>query len=216
MAALLGGLPLALGSGHRRRSCAGRSASPSSAACSSRRCSRSTRRRSSTSTWTRSRALVLRSRRAARRAGAEGAGVMNISAPFIRRPIATSLLAAAHPAGGRRRLHAAARSRRCRASTSRPSHVSAALPGASPETMAVRGGDAARAPLRPHRRRHRDDLDELARHRPASRCSSISTATSTPPRATCRRRSTPPAASCPPTCRRGPTTARSTRPTRRS
>ena len=39
----------------------------------------------------------------------------------------------------------------------------------------------------------------------ASRCSSISTATSTPPRATCRRPSTPPAASCPPTCRRGPT-----------
>ena len=33
MAALLGALPLALGHGRRRRSCAGRSASPSSAAC---------------------------------------------------------------------------------------------------------------------------------------------------------------------------------------
>ena len=38
MAALLGGVPLALGTGHRARSCAGRSASRSSAACSSASC----------------------------------------------------------------------------------------------------------------------------------------------------------------------------------
>ena len=57
--------------------------------------------------------------------------------------------------------------------------------------------DAARARARPHRRRHRDHLVELARHRRASRCSSISTATSTAPRATCRPRSTPRAALLP-------------------
>ena len=33
-------------------------------------------------------------------------------------------------------------------------------PGASPRDDGLGGGDAARAPLRPHRRRHRDDLDE--------------------------------------------------------
>ena len=38
MAALLGGLPLALGHAAPAPSCAGRSASPSSAACCSRRC----------------------------------------------------------------------------------------------------------------------------------------------------------------------------------
>ena len=58
-------------------------------------------------------------------------------------------------------------------------NVSAALPGAQPADDGVRGGDAARAPLRPHRRRHRDDLDQRARLDERSRCSSISTATST-------------------------------------
>ena len=43
----------------------------------------------------------------------------------------------------------------------------------------LRGRHAARAPVRPHRRRHRDDLDELARVDARSRCSSTSTATST-------------------------------------
>ena len=57
---------------------------------------------------------------------------------------------------------------------------------------------------------------ELARADARSRSSSTWSATSTPPRATCRPRSTPPAASCPPTCRRGPPTARSTRRTRPS
>ena len=64
------------------------------------------------------------------------------------------------------------------------------------------GGDqrrrAARAPSRPDRRRHRNDLATAASGRPASRCNSISTATSTARRATCRPPSTPPA----PTCRR--------------
>ena len=64
---------------------------------------------------------------------------------------------------------------------------------------------AARAPSRPDRRRHRDDLVELGRLRRASPCSSASTATSTAPRATCRRRSTPRAPTCRPTLRSNPT-----------
>ena len=50
MAALLGALPLALGPAPAP-SCAARSASPSSAVCCFRSCSRSTRRRSSISRW---------------------------------------------------------------------------------------------------------------------------------------------------------------------
>ena len=41
--------------------------------------------------------------------------------------------------------------------------VHAGLPGASPETMASVRGHAARAAIRPHRRRHRDDVDQHAR-----------------------------------------------------
>ena len=43
--------------------------------------------------------------------------------------------------------------------------VSAALPGREPGDDGLVGGDAARAALRPHRRRHRDHLDEHARAR---------------------------------------------------
>ena len=79
--------------------------------------------------------------------------------------------------------------------------VQRALPGASPETMA----SSVATPLERRFGRiagpRRDDLDEHARldvdHAPVR--SRI--ATSTPPRATCRRPSTPPAASCRPTCR---------------
>ena len=85
--------------------------------------------------------------------------------------------------------------RRCRRSISRPSRSTAQLPGASPDTMASTVAHAARAAVRPDRRRHADDLDQRARQ-PRSPCSSTSTATSTPPRRTCRPRSTRPAASC--------------------
>ena len=78
------------------------------------------------------------------------------------------------------------------------------------------GRAAAGAPVRADRRRLADDLDQFARRRPRSRCSSTSTATSTPPPTTCRRRSTPPAGSCRRTCRARRPIARSTRPTRRS
>ena len=58
-----------------------------------------------------------------------------------------------------------------------------------------------------------DDLDERPRLDRRSRCNSISTATSTAPRRTCRRRSTPPAACCRRTCRTRRPTGRPTRPT---
>ena len=58
-----------------------------------------------------------------------------------------------------------------------------------------------------------DDLGQRARAARRSRCSSTSTATSTPRPATCRRRSTPPAGSCRRTCRARRPTARSIRPT---
>ena len=69
------------------------------------------------------------------RAGCDG-GPMNISAPFIRRPVGTTLLTIARRARRRHRRTSSCRSRRCRRSSSRRSTVSASLPGASPETMA--------------------------------------------------------------------------------
>ena len=60
----------------------------------------------------------------------------DISAPFIRRPVATSLLTVGTGPLGRRSRSDCCRSRRCRRWTSRRSSVSASLPGASPETMA--------------------------------------------------------------------------------
>ena len=59
-----------------------------------------------------------------------------------------------------------------------------------PRHGGVAGDGAARAPVRPDPVAHADDLAELASASARSRCSSISTATSTAPRRTCRRRST--------------------------
>ena len=61
---------------------------------------------------------------------------MNISAPFIHRPVATTLLTVGDRAGGRRGLHAAAGV--AAAAGGFPDHLRAApaCPGASPETMA--------------------------------------------------------------------------------
>ena len=67
------------------------------------------------------------------------------------------------------------------------------------------GRHAARAPVRPHRRRHRDDLDELARldqHHAAVRSRPRHRRAR---RATCRRRSTRRAASCRPNLPSNPT-----------
>ena len=82
---------------------------------------------------------------------APAGSAVNISAPFIRRPIATSLLAAALLLAGAGRLPQLPVAPLPRVDFPTIS-VSAALPGASPRDDGVGGGDAARAPLRPHRR----------------------------------------------------------------
>ena len=125
---------------------------------------------------------------------------MNFSRPFIERPIGTTLLAL-----GLLLLGIVAY--RFLPVASLPSvefptiRVTASRPGADPETMAATRRGAARAAARRDRRRHRDDLGELARlhaHldpvRPHPRAS-------TAPRATCRRRSTPRQPTCRATCR---------------
>ena len=93
--------------------------------------------------------------------------------------------------------------------------ISASLPGASPETMA----SSVATPLERALGRiagvnEMTSMSSLGSTRVI--CSSISAATSTAPRATCRRRSTPRKACCRPACRAAPVTARSTLPTRRS
>ena len=78
------------------------------------------------------------------------------------------------------------------------------------------GRHAAGTPVRPHRRRHGDDLLEQRWAPPASRSSSTSAVTSMARRGTSRRRSTPRAATYPATCPAILPTARSIRPIRRS
>ena len=97
------------------RNCAGRWASRSSAVCCFRNSSRSTPRRSFISTW-----IALRPNAAVARSARNSGGarprnlplpaqrarerVMNISEPFIRRPVGTSLLAIGLFLAGRRGL----------------------------------------------------------------------------------------------------------------
>ena len=109
---------------------------------------------------------VLRSLRAprARLGRGEGArrsgGAMNLSEPVHPPPDRDH---AAHRRGrlrGHPRLHQAARSRRCRRWTSRPSRCNASMPGASPDIMASTVATPLERHLGQHRRRHRDDLLE--------------------------------------------------------
>ncbi len=99
---------------------------------------------------------------------------MNISAPFIRGPVATTLLTVG--AGARRARSAY----RLLPVSPLPQvefptiQVSARAARREPGDDGLGGGDAARAAVRPHRRRHRDDLDQLPRLDDASRCSSTS------------------------------------------
>ena len=123
---------------------------------------------------------------------------MNISEPFIRRPVATTLVMAAIAAVRRRRLPRRCRSATCRTSTSRPCSVTASLPGASPETMASAVATPLERQFSTIAGARLDDLDQRARHARRSRCSSTSTATSTPPRRTCRPPSRRPRALLPP------------------
>ena len=96
---------------------------------------------------------------------------MNISAPFIARPVATTLLTIGLALAGLlayARLPVAPLPQ-----VDFPTiMVSATLPGASPETVATIGRRAPGAASRPDRRRHRDDVAKLGRadpHRAAVR-----------------------------------------------
>ena len=140
---------------------------------------------------------------------------MSISEPFIRRPIATSLLmlgVLVFGIGAYGLLPVAALPK-----VDFPTIVvSVNYPGASPDTMA----SAVATPLE----QQFAAIPGLAQMTSTSgigldcrsRCSSISSATSTAPRRTCRPRSTPPPASCRKTCRTRRPTARPTRRTVRS
>ena len=219
MAALLGGVPLALGHGvglgaapaarHRHRGRADREP----AAHALHHAGDLPRLRPA-------RARALGRRALGRRAAAprrRGAALMNLSGPFIRRPVGTTLLTIALVARRRDRASGCCRWRRCRRSISPPSTVSAGAAGREPGDDGLGGGHAARAAVRPHRRRHRDDLDQLPRLDAA-----IDAAVRPRPRHQRRRprragghqRGARRAARR--TCRAIPPTARSTRPTRRS
>ena len=140
---------------------------------------------------------------------------MNISAPFIKRPIGTSLLAAGGAAGRRAGLQYAAGRSVAAGGVPRNLRCQARLPGASPETMA----SAVATPL----------------ERQFGRIAGITEMTSTSQLGSTAivlqfdlNRNIDAAArdvqaainaargNCPPTCRRIPPTARSIRRTRRS
>ena len=130
---------------------------------------------------------------------------MNLSAPFIRRPVATTLLTIGVALAGAGRVLAAAGL--AAAAGRLPDHLGAA-PAArrQPGDDGDERGDAARARSSARIAGVTEMTSSSSRrHRRASRCSSTSTATSTAPRATCRRRSTPRAPTCRPACRSNPT-----------
>ncbi len=104
---------------------------------------------------------------------------MNLSAPFIRRPVGTTLLTVALVLAGiiGFRLLPVCPLPQVDFPTI---NVSAGLPGASPETMASAVAHPARAAVSPRiAGGHRDDLDELPRGRRAWPFSSTFPATST-------------------------------------
>jgi len=125
---------------------------------------------------------------------------MNLSAPFIARPIATALMMVGLLLGGLAAyplLPVAALP-----NINYPTlQVTAQLPGADPRTMASSVGDTARIAVRPDSGPHPDDLGERARLYP-----SHPAVRPEPPRSTARpptrcRRSTRPARNCRSTCR---------------
>ena len=138
-----------------------------------------------------------------------GPARMNLSAPFVRRPIGTVLLTIGVALAGIGGLLPPAGL--AAAAGGFPDHLGpgASLPGASPETMATSVATPLEKHLGHHRRRQRNDLVAAGSARPTSPCSSAWTATSTAPRATCRRRSTRRASTCRPRCAPIPPIARS-------
>ena len=135
---------------------------------------------------------------------ARGAGAHEHLRALHRRPVATTLLTIGIALAGALAF-SCCRSRRCRRSIFRPSRCRRSCPAPARKPWRP----ASPTPLERHlgadRRRHRDDLVEQRSARRASRCSSISTATSTAPRATCRPPSTPRAPICRPACATNPT-----------
>ena len=134
-----------------------------------------------------------------------------ISAPFIRYPIATSLLMAgilfvglvAYP------LLPVAPLPQVDFPTIQ---VAAYAARREPGDHGLLGGAAAGAPVRADSRRHADDLDQLARHHRGHDPVRPQPQHRRRRPTTCRRRSTPPAASCRRTCPRRRPIARSIRP----
>ena len=126
---------------------------------------------------------------------------MNFAETFIRRPVATTLLVTAHPHLRRHRLPRAAGQRP--ADHRLPDDPGQRQPARrQPRDDGRVGRDAAREAVLDDLRHHVDQLDAAGWATPRSRCSSISTATSTRPRRTCRRRSRGRRGSCRRTCRR--------------
>ena len=141
---------------------------------------------------------------------------VNISEPFIRRPIATSLLMAGVVMMGMLGyfllpdLGAAARS------IFPTIQVAAQYPGASPDVMASSVTTPLERQFGQISGLQQHDFGQLVREQRDHAAIQCSTATSTPRRRMCRRRSMPPAACCRRTCRIRRPTARSIRRTRRS
>ena len=127
-----------------------------------------------------------RSPGAAERAGPDKGTIMNFAEPFIRRPVATTLLVVSILIFG-------AMSYRLLPVSDLPTvdfptiQVNANLPGASPETMASAVAHAAREAVLDDFRRDLDELEQLAGAARTSPCSSTSAATSMRPPRTCSR-----------------------------
>ena len=134
---------------------------------------------------------------------------MNFSAPFIHRPVATTLLMLSVLFAGFLayfQLPVAPLP-----NIELPTiQVTASLPGASPETMAT----TVATPLE-RRLGLIAGVTEMTSYSSPNRCNSASTARSTMPRATCRRRSVPRSPTFPPTCPPRRVPGRPTPPTRR-
>ncbi len=86
---------------------------------------------------------------------------MNLSAPFIRRPVATTLLTAAIAIAGGIAFNVLPVSPLPQVDFPTIS-VSAGLPGSQRADHGLLGGHSAGAPVRPHRGRHGDDLVQFA------------------------------------------------------
>ncbi len=133
---------------------------------------------------------------------------VSISSPFIRATRCDLAARRGAPARGHPRVHAAAR--RAAAASRLPDHPGERVaPRRQPGDDGLVRGDASRAALRPHRGAHRDDIDEHARRARRSRLQfDLDRNVDAARTRRARRRSPPPAASCRRTCRSSPRTAR--------